>query len=427
MNSRPLIIFTHHYPFGDLELFLETEILYLSEVFSRIIIIPNRTLGLQRNVPNGVVVETAFAETYQGKEMLGLLKKTWRALFYRPLYRELASVRKELSYLKKLFGFSSEVSRCANWLNSYLRKHPDLQSALFYTYWFYDHTTGIARLTEKYPAIRLISRAHGFDLYEEDYPPAYIPFRQFCLQTIDKLVLISKHGQDYLKRQFPAFTGKSVVSKLGIEDPGFTVGQNKDNRFVLVSCSHLVSLKRIHLQIDGVASFARKHPNIHIEWHHIGGGPLKQQLHAYANQRFPPWTTWTFHGHMPNQAVLDLYKKLQPDVFLLMSMTEGLPVSIMEAHACGIPAIATNVGGVSEIVNNENGILLPQHPSTEDISRGLAALLIDPHNLNIKKKAARQNWESHFNAKNNYRLFAKMLSTDSEFTRSTNEGLHETI
>lgn len=41
-----------------------------------------------------------------------------------------------------------------------------------------------------------------------------------------------------------------------------------------------------------------------------------------------------------------------------MSDSEGIPVSIMEAMSFGIPVIARNVGGMSEIVNEENGLLL---------------------------------------------------------------------
>lgn len=42
-----------------------------------------------------------------------------------------------------------------------------------------------------------------------------------------------------------------------------------------------------------------------------------------------------------------------------MSLSEGIPVSIMEAISFGIPIIATNVGGNAEIVNDETGVLIP--------------------------------------------------------------------
>lgn len=48
------------------------------------------------------------------------------------------------------------------------------------------------------------------------------------------------------------------------------------------------------------------------------------------------------------------------DCFVLPTHTEAVPTSVMEAFACGIPAIATNIGGCPEIVTDkENGLLVP--------------------------------------------------------------------
>ena len=100
------------------------------------------------------------------------------------------------------------------------------------------------------------------------------------------------------------------------------------------------------------------------------------------------------------------YKSLQPDLFINLSSSEGVPVSIMEAMSFGIPVIATSVGGNPEIVNNNNGYLISKHADKQDIS-----LLIKNHfklgdkEKNIKMNNALETWFNNYNADKNYSQF----------------------
>jgi glycosyltransferase involved in cell wall biosynthesis len=66
------------------------------------------------------------------------------------------------------------------------------------------------------------------------------------------------------------------------------------------------------------------------------------------------------------------------DVFVLASAFEGLPVSIMEAMAAGLPVVATSVGGVPEAVSDgETGLLVPPHDA-QSLSDAIVRLTRDP-------------------------------------------------
>ena len=84
----------------------------------------------------------------------------------------------------------------------------------------------------------------------------------------------------------------------------------------------------------------------------------------------------------------------------------------MEAMSFGIPVIATNVGGNSEIVNNENGYLLEERPTSQQVANKIEQfynLSVDKYNKN--KKAAFKTWDNKFNAHKNYTQFiADILS-----------------
>ncbi|MGZ5247769.1 MAG: glycosyltransferase, partial [Flavitalea sp.] len=56
------------------------------------------------------------------------------------------------------------------------------------------------------------------------------------------------------------------------------------------------------------------------------------------------------------------------DLFLNVSESEGVPVSIMEAMSAGLPVIATNVGGTREIVDGSNGVLVNKNISALELS-----------------------------------------------------------
>lgn len=81
-------------------------------------------------------------------------------------------------------------------------------------------------------------------------------------------------------------------------------------------------------------------------------------------------------------AVADTVQYLQAcDVYVQPSFTEGLPISVLEAMACGLPVIATGVGGVTDLLSNGiNGIVIPPH-DPDSLSDGLVELL---SNLNLR-------------------------------------------
>lgn len=66
----------------------------------------------------------------------------------------------------------------------------------------------------------------------------------------------------------------------------------------------------------------------------------------------------TFAGYLDQEQVREQLR--QSDIFILPSLAEGVPVSLMEAMACGVPVLSTYVGGVAELVESEHtGLLVP--------------------------------------------------------------------
>ncbi len=131
--------------------------------------------------------------------------------------------------------------------------------------------------------------------------------------------------------------------------------------------------------------------------------------------------SYKFAGNIPNEQILDFYKNNIIDCFVLTSEHEGLPVSIMEAESAGIPIVATNVGGIREMIR-DNGVLLPSEASYQDVGEAIVKVL---KASSSEKLSMRQNslsiWNESFDAEKNSQEFYSFLE------RNSGSGLKEIV
>ena len=120
--------------------------------------------------------------------------------------------------------------------------------------------------------------------------------------------------------------------------------------------------------------------------------------------------SFTFHGYTQNQFLIDYLNSNYFDLMINTSSSEGIPVSMMEAQSFGIPIIATNVGGTSEIVNMSNGVLLNSNPTPKEIAQELMSFYnLDVNKKRSKRKASYETWKKYYQAKVNFDFFGKQL------------------
>jgi glycosyltransferase involved in cell wall biosynthesis len=267
-----------------------------------------------------------------------------------------------------------------------------------------------ALLATQRTGIKCVTRTHGFDLYEFRSTQHYQPYKSWMDKRIDKVFFISKHGYDYYLNTFAECDFKKYsLSYLGIFN-NYSLNQKRQiqNRFVLLSCSYIVPVKRIHLIVKSLAEIN----DCSIHWIHIGDGVERDTIIFLAHDLLHDKKniSYEFKGFMTNDEVMQFYSEHYFDCFISTSESEGLPVSMMEAISFGIPIIATNVGGVSELVNKDTGILLDPNGDILAIKKAI----VDFYNFSEDtkmaiRKAARRLWEAKFNAEVNYAGFSDDL------------------
>lgn len=418
-NGDHLVVFTTSYPYSRVvESFLDRELPHLCPAFDAVTLVPRLYPPpgerLERLLPENVSTDPSVmhdaerestAAYYLHLIFAALASPAFYTEFrrnYRPMLHP-AGMRKALGYL----GIALDVR---GWVAQRVEEGLlDPARTLLYTYWFDGTALGAALAKRNFPEIRCVSRAHGYDLYAERYAPPYLPFQGPRACSLDRVYPVSEHGRRYIVARHPSCAAGCRVARLGTGDPGFLASPSTDGVFRVVSCSHIIPIKRIDLLVRGLGEAGRMHPDWEFEWVHIGGGPLQAAMETYSAAVLPGNVDHRFTGYLDNAAVLEHYRENAVDAFVNVSESEGVPVSIMEAESCGIPVIATAVGGTPEIVSGATGILLPEHPAPREIAEAVGRLAADPDGARAMRSACRENWERCYDADRNFNAFAGEL------------------
>jgi len=285
-------------------------------------------------------------------------------------------------------------------LGNIISKLPN-QDIVCYTFWFRNETSALAQIPKR--NFKLITRAHGADVYIER-SKLNLYYREQTLANLDKVFCVSEAGKRYLQDQFPKYKDKFVTRYLGSVPHDFkSEHSDESNTIRFVSCSSVIGLKRVDLIFEFLSTLANLKSQYRIVWNHIGDGELMDSLKQMTESK-PENIEVHFHGHKENRLILEFYRDNKIDLFIHLSSTEGLPVVIMEALSFGIPVIATDVGGVSEIVNSKTGYLLSQNPSFEEVLEKVNDYLaLSPDQTKNMRSAIRHFWLDKLNAETNAR------------------------
>ncbi|MBE0434003.1 glycosyltransferase [candidate division WOR-3 bacterium] len=212
-------------------------------------------------------------------------------------------------------------------------------------------------------------------------------FDRLIYSRYEKIVCVSDTVRHELLQWIPQLHSKTVVIRNGIPIPGRQrrIGRKYDIIFV----GRLTTAKGLDVLLRAVSELK---PNALVKRAAIvGQGPLLPFLKAEVH-RLEIDDTVHFLG-----ARDDVNELLaQSKIFILPSRWEGLPLSMLEAMASGLPVVATNVGGIPEvIVDGVNGILVP--PSSPGRLAEAIARLVSNRRLALELgQNARRHIEQHY-------------------------------
>lgn len=184
---------------------------------------------------------------------------------------------------------------------------------------------------------------------------AYLSSNTVCVSSAVRDTLVNVYGFPPSKTVV-IFNGVSTLTFAPSKTKGAVVRASLDvgpEEFLLVCTARLVAEKGVDVVIRALSQVLRQ--GVACKCVILGDGPLKEKLLQKVNSE-------GFGDHV-------FFEGFQQDVrpylqagsaFILTSHTEGLAISILEAMACGLPCIVTDVGGSAEAVKNRvTGFVIP--------------------------------------------------------------------
>lgn len=402
-----IVLISEKYPFGQREQFLDAEIAYCKNNKIDLDIIPqdnDRPNGGHRKLPDNV---SLLSIGNIRAVSLRHIKCAIQAFFSPLLWKEVAKQKSNLKtvvcnaktaylYLIKSFYIRDKLKMlyCKELYNQPTQ-------IVFYTYWMKESALVIALLKKQFRC-RAISRVHGFDLYLERHKNSYLPFHEYVVENLNAIYPVTEAGKTYLSNLYGE-RDNVVVSYLGTEDHGISPMVSSDT-YTIFSCSNVIPIKRVELIAGAIKLLDDKR----VRWVHFGDGSSLEKVKSIA--RHINNSECILPGRKSHQEVFEFLCNNQVDLFVNVSTTEGLPVSIMEAMSFGVPAVATDVGGTYEIVKNDlNGKLIDSDVDAEELASVIRGMMEKSmQEKQEMRRQARMTWETKF-------------SSDTAFSKFYNE------
>jgi glycosyltransferase involved in cell wall biosynthesis len=281
--------------------------------------------------------------------------------------------------------------------------------AVLHTHEFFMNTLGL--MASWLTGVPLVATVHGRNYYSDRARR-----RVMCRLVgtfASRLVTVSEANKHFLTERvgIPPRRIQVIPNGVPLDDrpPAATlsalresVGLDQHHR-VVGTVGSLYPVKGHKYLIDAAPSVLGRFPQTVFVI--VGQGGLRGELEAHA-ARLGITAHLRFLGHREDvHDLLSIY-----DIFILPSLSEGMPLALLEAMAAGLPAVATRVGGVTEVLEDrKTGLLVPPADSGA-LADTIMTLLGNPRLAKELGQAARQTAATRFSLAGMIRAYEGVYS-----------------
>ncbi len=216
---------------------------------------------------------------------------------------------------------------------------------------------------------------HGSDIYNparKTSPHKLAPFRwavRSALRQATKVVAQSTDIKKYAKELYSPGREISVIP-LGFPPADFTLKPREENdKFHIVSMGRMAKVKGYDILIKAVEILKEKKENVYLTL--IGDGQERANLEKLTFgsdlKNYVKFTGWVMGE--------EKFQYLSAnDLYVMSSLHEGFGVVLLEAMTCGLPIVATNEGGQTDIIEHDKNGLLVRPGNAEEIAEAILSM-----------------------------------------------------
>jgi glycosyltransferase involved in cell wall biosynthesis len=259
-------------------------------------------------------------------------------------------------------------------------------------------TSTMAYIIHKLTGLPWSLTLHRWDIKENNLLKIKVNKSLFtrCISILGKKMTLEIIGEEYRDKIKMIPMGVKCPEHfpgLQIKSNGFfrivvpaSLYEVKGHKYLIDACLHLIKKKRVNFR----CSF-------------YGDGYLKSYLIKYINDSGLSEYI-DMYSYIPNEDLFAMYKKGNVDAVVLPSIHtedgehEGIPVSLMEAMAYGIPVISTNTGGISELIGDGSGIMT-QEKNSVALADAVEKLMTDHSFYRSSSEKGYHKVQSNFNVR----------------------------
>jgi colanic acid/amylovoran biosynthesis glycosyltransferase len=361
-----LVYVTAALPYGSVEAYIVPEILELMKRGHQVTVIPVRPLASvihkDAQMLNG---STIGQPVLSPNIVLSALAETMRSpLPTARSARSLTASRNGLLFIKNAAVFPKAL-----WLARIVRQQGVDH---IHAHWAATSAT-VAMVASAVSGIPWSLTAHRWDIPENNLLDKKAQTARF-VRTIDV------QGMHELSNLISPHRDKLRVIHMGVDlhPPSPKREEVSTGSLRVLLGARLVEVKGHRYALEAMAQL--KANGVDVFLHCAGDGPLQANMEEYADE-LGISDRVRFLGLVDHLELLDQLRDHRWDVALLPSIVtkeskEGIPVFLIEAMAAGIPVVATDTGGISELLSGDAGLLIPSRDSTV-IANALARLAAD--------------------------------------------------